>query len=89
MGPVAARITVKAVNTELARRGIQAVLAKGSGYFYFWTGEAADWLDKTIRVPTISSLTLEQWIAEFERLRKVNQEIMGGAKRSRKATPVR
>jgi hypothetical protein len=51
---MAARVTLKTVNAELARRGIQAVLAKGSGYFYFWTGEAGDWLDKTVRVPTLT-----------------------------------
>jgi hypothetical protein len=42
------------------------------------TGEAADWLQKTVQVPTISSLTLEQWIGEFERLKKLNAEIVKG-----------
>ena len=80
---MAARVTLKSVNGELARRGIQTVLAKGSGYFYFPTGEAADWLDKTVAVPTIGSLTLEQWIEEFQRLKKVNQEILrAGSKNS-------
>jgi hypothetical protein len=79
---VAARITLKAVNEELARRGIQTVLAKGSGYFYFRTGEAADWLEKTVRVPTINALTLEQWMDEFKRLKKVNQDIMGAGKKT-------
>jgi hypothetical protein len=50
---------------------------KASGYFYFWTGDAADWIDRTVRVEKISTLTLEQWVAEFWRLNKMNAEIMG------------
>jgi hypothetical protein len=38
---MAARITVKAVNDELARLGHNARLEKASGYFYFWMGEAS------------------------------------------------
>jgi hypothetical protein len=29
-------------------------------------------------VPTVNSLALPEWMAEFERLKKVNAEIMGG-----------
>ena len=76
---MAARTTIKAVNVELARRGHQALLAKGSGYFYFHTGEAADWLDRTVNVGTLNELTPEEWVGEFERLSKLNQEIMGRA----------
>ena len=54
------RLTLKTVNDELARRGYTSCLAKGNGYFYFQTGETADWLDRTVRVRTISSLTLKQ-----------------------------
>jgi hypothetical protein len=28
-------------------------------------------------VPTVNSLTLAEWVAEFERLKKVNAEVMG------------
>ncbi len=67
-------LTLKAINAELAKQGVR--LEKGSGYFYFLGGDAATWLDKTVRVPKVSSLTLPQWLAEFERLRKLNSEIM-------------
>jgi len=30
-----------------------------------------------VNVPTISSFTLEQWMAEYDRLRKLNGENMG------------
>lgn len=41
---------------------------KGDGYFYFSGGEASDWLDKTVNASSLSSLSLEHWMAEFERL---------------------
>ncbi len=82
---MAARITLKTVNAELARHGIQTVLSKASGYFYFHTGEAADWLDRTLRVANISALTLEEWVAEFHRLKKVNAEIMRQTKHASSA----
>jgi len=72
------RITLKAINDELARRGVTERLARASGYFYFEFGEAAGWLDRTVRVPTVNALTLEQWLAEYQRLRSLNQEIMRG-----------
>jgi hypothetical protein len=73
-------ITLKSINAELAKRDFKALLARGDGYYYFRDGEAADWLDTTVRVPTLSSLALAQWLEEFERLKKVNQEIMLGQK---------
>ncbi len=70
------RLTLKAINDELSKRGHKARLEKGDGYFYFHTGEAADWLDRTVRAPTLSSLTLDGWMGEFERLRALNSQIM-------------
>ena len=55
------RITLKAINDELARRGVTERLARASGYFYFEFGEAAGWLDRTVRVATVNALTLERW----------------------------
>jgi len=79
------RVTLKAINKEIAQRGITARLSKGDGYFYFRGGEAAEWLDKTVRAPTLSSLTLAQWLDEFQRLKKLNQEILkGGGFKARK-----
>lgn len=65
---MAARVTLKAVNDELARPGYRARLAKGGGYFYFQFGEALDWLDRTVTVPMISNYSLKEWIAEFDPL---------------------
>ena len=79
-------LTLKKINAELANREYNVRLERGGpGYFYFLTGEAAGWLDRTVRVTKVSSLTLEQWIGEFERLRKVNAEIMKSAKQQKRS----
>jgi len=70
------RLTVKAINEELAKRSFGARLEKGDGYFYFSGGEVADWLDRTVNAPNLSSLSLDQWMAEFDRLKKLNKEIL-------------
>lgn len=69
-------LTLKIVNEELAKRGYRARLGRGSGYYYFWGGEAADWLDQTVRAATINTLTLKEWLDNFERLRKLHEQIL-------------
>lgn len=78
------RLSLKNINAELAKRGHRAMLAKGDGYFYFWSGEAADWLDRTVRVPTLSSLSLEEWMKHFLELRKTNRAIQQQAPAKKK-----
>jgi len=80
------RLTLKTINAELARRDHRALLARGDGYFYVWSGEASDWLDRTIRVSKLNDLTAEQWVQEFERLKKRNEEIRASAKPRRLRT---
>jgi len=58
----------QAVNDELARLGDAQRLAKAGNYFLFTGGAADDWLDQTVGVWTISSMTLKKWIAEFQRV---------------------
>jgi hypothetical protein len=70
------RLTVKAINEELARRGSAAQLEKGDAYFYFSGGEAADWLDRTVNARSLSSLSLDKWMAEFDRLKTLNKDIL-------------
>jgi hypothetical protein len=41
-------------------------------YFYFSSGEAIDCVDRTVKIPTLASLTLDQWLDEFNRLKKLN-----------------
>ena len=79
------RVTLQAVNTELARRKYAVTLVKASGYFYFEGKEPATWLDRTVRVVRISDLSLEAWIAEYENLKKRNQEMLTKAQSSKPA----
>jgi hypothetical protein len=72
------RLTLKAINDELAKRGYTARLARARGYFYFQFGEAAYWLDRTVNLPTLNSLTLPEWITEFELLRRFNRKQIDG-----------
>jgi hypothetical protein len=83
------RLTVKAINEELAKRGSGARLEKGDGYFYFSGGEATDWLDRTVNAHSLSSLSLDQWMAEFDRLKTLNKDILGGPRRDEAAAPER
>jgi len=46
-------------------------------------GEATDWLDRTVRVPTLSSLTFEQWIERYRELKHKNRELLRGGMSSR------
>jgi hypothetical protein len=63
------------------------MLVKGDGYFYFRGGEAADWLDRTVRVATLGSLTLDQWVQAFQDLRRKNAEIRRAGKPSSRKRP--
>src|SRR5713101_5885382 len=72
------RVSRKAINAELERHGFHTTLWQGGGYFYFRGGEAADWLDRTVRVPTLQSLTLEQWIDQFRILKQKNRDLLKG-----------
>jgi hypothetical protein len=74
------RVTLKAINAELAKRGHHATLVNGDGYFNFRGGEAVDWLDRTVRVPTLSSLSVDQWVKAFQDLKKKNAEIQHAGK---------
>lgn len=74
-------LTLKTVNDELARLGHKERLAKAGNYFLFTGGAADEWLDRTVGVRTISSKTLKEWIAEFKRLKALNEQMMGTVKK--------
>jgi hypothetical protein len=72
------RVTLKAIHDELQRLGHDVRLEKGDGYFYFLGAEVNNWLDRTVKVPTLGSLTREQWVEEFNRLKKLNEDLLSG-----------
>jgi len=81
------RLTQKAITAELHRLGHEARLERGDGYFYFIGLDPSAWLDKTVKVARVSSLTLEQWVAEYERLKKLNEEVLRGKGAMESAKP--
>ena len=56
------------INDALRARGRDESLYPGDGYFYFGGGEAVHWLSSSVMVKHLSDLTLEQWLAEFDKL---------------------
>ena len=65
------RLTIANVDKALAAAGIDAVLVKGDGYFYFWGDEPIGWYSSSVAVFRLSDIpTVEGWVAEFIRLRK-------------------
>src|SRR5689334_18160456 len=53
-----------------------ARLVKGDGYFYFDSGEAENWLDKTVTVPTLRSQTVEEWVQVYHKLKQLNRGLL-------------
>jgi len=70
------RVTLKTINAELAKRGHNTHLERACEYFYFAGGEASDWLQKTVAVPAVSSLTLDGWLGEFDRSKNLNAQLL-------------
>jgi hypothetical protein len=89
------RTILKAINDALTGLGTDARLVKGDGYFYFDSGEAANWLDKTVSVPTLSSRTVEEWMQEYHKLKQLNRDLLqrstgaGDASRSKESRPAK
>ena len=69
-------VTMKRVSAKLQELGHEVHLERADGYFYFWGAEVNNWLDRTVKVPTLGSLRLEQWVEEFERLKMLNRDIL-------------
>ena len=83
------RVTLKAIHEALQRAGHDVRLERGDGYFYFRSGEANDWLDRTVNAPTLSSLSLEQWVEAFIKLKKLNQELLNSRPPVTNAAPTK
>lgn len=64
------RITLAAVNAELARRGCAERLYRGRGYFYFSDGSSHCWPQSAVYVARVGALSLEQWLATYVELRQ-------------------
>ena len=76
-------LSLKTVNTELARLGHKEKLAKADNYFFFEGGAADEWLDRTVGVRTLNTKTLKEWVEEFKRLKALNEQLLGTLKKKR------
>jgi hypothetical protein len=61
-------ITVAKVNAELKKRGRLEKLTRGRGYYYFRDGSTHRWPSTMVMVNRVDALTLDQWIAERDRM---------------------
>jgi hypothetical protein len=78
------RVTRKQINNRLAELGHNACLEKRDDYFHFASGETTGWLDRTVKVSNLSALTLDQWVDEFKRLEKLNEEMLQNLRSKKK-----
>jgi hypothetical protein len=74
------------VNAALAAHGHDAILVKAGGYFFFRGPEVNAWLDRTVQIPKISDLSVEEWLRAFLDLKRKNQEIARAGRPSNKRT---
>lgn len=62
-------VTIKQINSAIAAQGGAEKLAKGNGYFYFYDGDAIDWRESSVYVYRLNQLSLDEWLAEWQRLK--------------------
>ena len=60
-------ITIKKINTALAKAGYEEKLTKGEGYFYFYDGDASTWYQSGVYVNYLGALSIEDWVAERDK----------------------
>lgn len=61
------KLTIPQVNAALAKLGEER-LRRGRGYYYFYNGEAMNWRETAVYVNSLDALTIDQWVAERNRL---------------------
>ena len=61
---------VAQVNAALKARGVDERLIRGRGYFYFWKGETSSWPSSSVYINDADLLTVEEWLAEYDQLKK-------------------
>jgi len=63
---------IQTVTKKLKELGFTDELFKGKDYFYFWGDDASTWYSSSVYVTRLNELTLDQWIEEYNTLRKSN-----------------
>lgn len=60
-------VTLKKINKALKAKGYDSILHRGEGYFYFEGNEADCFEEQGVYICKVRALTVEEWVAEFER----------------------
>jgi hypothetical protein len=81
---MAARVTIKAVNDTLCATWLPSAPGGGERLFLLLDGRSVRMDHATVPVDKIGVLTLEQWIAEYKRLKKLNAEMLRSPKATKK-----
>lgn len=63
---------VAQVNQALKAKGVAERLARGRGYSYFRGGNTGNWRETAVYVSDPGALSVDEWLEEFERLRKTS-----------------
>lgn len=61
-------MSLTAINKALKAAGAQEALRRGRGYFYFEGGDSAHWPETGVYACSLQALSVEQWLAERDRL---------------------
>ncbi len=61
---------VAEVNAALKARGRGERLRRGAGYYYFSDGETGRWRATSVYVYRADSLTVAEWLHEFDELQR-------------------
>ena len=69
------RVTLRAINAELARQGHHERLVRGPGYFYFTEGEADFWFETMVVRPALGN-SLQFWIDEHAAKKKSKDNLL-------------
>lgn len=72
-----ARVTLAAINAEIARRGHAERLVRGAGYFYFIDGAAHGWYNASVATMHLGGWTVAQWADERDALADADRRRRG------------
>lgn len=63
------RVTLRAINADLALRGVDDRLYRGDAYFYFSGPRANRWHTSSVLTPRLSDMTVLEWAETYFSMR--------------------
>lgn len=65
---MANKITVRAINAEMERRGYAERLQKEKDYFFFVGGDSHKWRRRCVFVKTVNAFSVTEWLYKYHLL---------------------